>query len=120
MTRLIRAATFVAAFIALAATAQATEWLTYDHMHLAFPDTAASTEWYIKYLGATARPDGMDGVFFGPIRFNMRKAADLVGGRGSTIDAVGLSYANLQDRLRIVLDNSGAKLVQPQHDVEGM
>jgi predicted enzyme related to lactoylglutathione lyase/catechol 2,3-dioxygenase-like lactoylglutathione lyase family enzyme len=98
----------------------AAEALTYDHIHLAFPDTRAATEWYIKYLGATARPDGMDGVFFGPIRFNMRKAAGVVGSRGSTIEAVGLSYANLQDRLRIVLDNSGAKLVQPQHEVEGV
>ena len=42
----------------------APEPLTYDHIHLAFPDTHAATEWYIKYLGAAARPDGMDGVFF--------------------------------------------------------
>jgi catechol 2,3-dioxygenase-like lactoylglutathione lyase family enzyme/predicted enzyme related to lactoylglutathione lyase len=98
----------------------APEALTYDHIHLAFPDTRAATEWYIKYLGATARPDGMDGVFFGPIRFNMRKAAGVVGSRGSVIDAVGLSYADLQGRLRILLDGSGVKLVQPEHAVEGI
>jgi predicted enzyme related to lactoylglutathione lyase/catechol 2,3-dioxygenase-like lactoylglutathione lyase family enzyme len=99
--------------------AATTEALTYDHIHLAFPDTHAATEWYIKYLGATARPDGADGVFFGPIRFNMAKAASVVGSGGSVIDAVGLSYPDLQARLRIVLDGSGAKLVQPQHPVEG-
>lgn len=99
----------------------ATEALTFDHIHLAFPDTHAATEWYITYLGATARPDGMDGVFFGPIRFNMLKAATVVGSRGSVIDAVGLSYPDLQARLRIVLaDGSGAKIVQPQHAVEGL
>ena len=38
------------------------EALTWDHVHLAFQDPHAATEWYIKYLGATARPDGMDGV----------------------------------------------------------
>src|SRR3954470_5172064 len=75
--------------------ARAAEALTYDHMHLAFPDPHAATEWYIKYLGATARPDGMDGVFFGPIRFNMQRAQmPRVGSAGSTIDAVGLSYAD--------------------------
>jgi predicted enzyme related to lactoylglutathione lyase len=97
----------------------APEALTYDHVHLAFPDTRAATEWYIKYLGATARPDGMDGVFFGPIRFNMRKAASVVGSRGSVVDAVGLSYADLQGRLRL-LDGSGARVVQPEHAVEGI
>jgi len=102
-----------------ASAADQTEALTYDHIHLAFPDTKASTAWYIKYLGATARPDGMDGVFFGPIRFNMRKAAGVVGSSGSVIDAVGLSYADLQDRLR-TLDGSGAKIVQPAHMVEGV
>lgn len=98
----------------------APEALTYDHIHLAFPDTHAATEWYIKYLGATARPDGMDGVFFGPIRFNMRKAAGVVGSGGSIIEAVGLSYADLQGRLRIVLDGSGAKIVQQQHMIDGL
>src|SRR5690242_2431422 len=95
-----------------------TEALTYDHMHLAFPDTHAATEWYIKYLGATARPDGMDGVFFGPIRFNMRKAAGVVGSDGAMIEAVGLSYADLDARMK-VLDGSGAKVLQPAHLVAG-
>ena len=96
-----------------------TEALTFDHIHLAFPDTRAATEWYIKYLGATARPDGADGVFFGPIRFNMRKAATVTGSAGATIDAVGLSYADLDARLK-TLEGSGAKIVQPAHAVPGM
>jgi predicted enzyme related to lactoylglutathione lyase len=96
--------------------AHATEALTYDHMHLAFPDPHAATEWYIKYLGATARPDGMDGVFFGPIRFNMQKAANRMGSAGSTIDGVGLSYADLDARVRM-LDGSGAKILQAPKNV---
>ena len=95
------------------------EALTYDHMHLAFPDTKASTAWYIKYLGATARPDGADGVFFGPIRFNMRKADNLVPSSGSVVDAVGLSYADLDARLK-ALDGSGAKVLQAPKNVAGM
>lgn len=95
------------------------EALTWDHMHLAFPDPHAATEWYIKYLGATARPDGMDGVFFGPIRFNMRKAASVVGSGGAVIDAVGLSYANVDAELQ-ALEGSGAKVVQPVRALPAM
>src|SRR5205823_10991917 len=36
------------------------------------------------------------------------------------IDAVGLSYADLQARLRVLMDGSGAKVVQPEHNVEGL
>jgi len=99
--------------------AGSTEALTYDHMHLAFPDTKASTAWYIKYLGATARPDGADGVFFGPIRFNMRKLENPAPSSGSVIDAVGLSFADLDARLK-VLDGSGAKVLQAPHNVTGL
>ena len=96
-----------------------TEALTYDHMHLAFPDTKASTTWYIKYLGATPRPDGADGVFFGPIRFNMRKAENLAPSSGSVVDAVGLSFTDLDARLKM-LDGSGAKILQAPRNVVGM
>jgi len=88
-------------------------------MHLAFPDTKASTAWYIKYLGATARPDGADGVFFGPIRFNMRKAENLAPSSGSVVDAVGLSFTDLDARLKM-LDGSGAKILQTPRNVAGM
>jgi len=88
-------------------------------MHLAFPDTKASTAWYIKYLGATARPDGADGVFFGPIRFNMRKAENLAPSSGSVVDAVGLSFTDLDARLKM-LDASGAKILQAPRNVVGM
>ena len=119
MQRLMIAGVVIVALTSIRASAS--EPLTFDHIHLAFPDTHAATAWYIRYLGATARADGMDGVFFGPIRFNMAKAATVVGSRGSVIDAVGLSYPDLQARLRIVLaDGSGAKIIQPQHDVEGI
>lgn len=96
-----------------------TEALTYDHMHLAFPDTKASTAWYIKYLGAAARPDGMDGVFFGPIRFNMRRLENPKASSGSVIDAVGLSFSDLDAQLK-VLEGSGAKVLQAPTNVAGM
>ena len=96
-----------------------TEALTYDHMHLAFPDTKASTAWYIKYLGAAARPDGMDGVFFGPIRFNMRRLENAKPSAGSVIDAVGISFADLDAQLKI-LDGSGAKVLQAPRTVAGI
>jgi predicted enzyme related to lactoylglutathione lyase len=96
-----------------------TEALTWDHMHLAFPDPHAATEWYIKYLGAAARPDGMDGVFFGPIRFNMRKAPSVVGSGGAVIDSVGLSFADVDAQLK-ALEGSGAKIVQTARAMPGM
>lgn len=95
------------------------EALTYDHMHLAFPDTKASTAWYIKYLGAAARPDGMDGVFFGPIRFNMRRLENPTPSSGSVVDAVGLSFTDLDARLKM-LDGSDAKILQAPRNVAGM
>jgi predicted enzyme related to lactoylglutathione lyase len=95
------------------------EALTYDHMHLAFPDTKASTAWYIRYLGAAARPDGMDGVFFGPIRFNMRRLENPTPSSGSVIDAVGLSFSDLDTQLKI-LEGSGAKVLQAPKNVAGM
>jgi predicted enzyme related to lactoylglutathione lyase/catechol 2,3-dioxygenase-like lactoylglutathione lyase family enzyme len=119
MKQAVVALACLCAFEANSSAVGNTEALTYDHMHLAFPDTKASTAWYIKYLGATARPDGADGVFFGPIRFNMRKADNLVGSSGSVVDAVGLSYADLDARLR-ALDGSGAKVLQAPKNVAGM
>lgn len=105
--------------VCLPVPAGATEPLTWDHIHLAFADPHASTEWYIRYLGASPRPDGMDGVFFGPIRFNMRKAAPVAGSAGSVIDAVGLSYPDLDARMQL-LDGSGAKVIAPPHTMSGI
>jgi predicted enzyme related to lactoylglutathione lyase len=119
MKRAIFAFACLWALASNAAAAGTSEALTYDHMHLAFPDTKAATAWYIKYLGATARPDGADGVFFGPIRFNMRKLENPVPSSGSVIDAVGLSFADLDARLK-ALDGSGAKVVQGPRNVPGM
>jgi predicted enzyme related to lactoylglutathione lyase len=110
----------VAGCVAAPLPAAAAEALTYDHMHLAFPDPHAATAWYIRYLGASPRPDGLDGVFFGPIRFNMLKAAmPRAGSAGSTIDAIGLSYANVDDQLK-TLDDSGAKLLQAPRMTPGL
>jgi catechol 2,3-dioxygenase-like lactoylglutathione lyase family enzyme len=102
-----------------ALTAGATEPLTFDHMHLAFADTAAATAWYIRYLGALARPDGTDGVFFGPIRFNMRQTEHPAPSSGSVIDAIGISYANLDERMK-TLEGSRAKILQGPRDVPGL
>lgn len=110
---------FTLVIAAASVQAAATEALTWDHIHLAFQDPHAATEWYIKYLGAAARPDGMDGVFFGPVRFNMRKAASVVGSSGAVIDSVGLSYADVDAQLK-VLEGSGAKIVQPGRAMPGM
>ena len=117
-----RTVALFACLCAIAAGASAAgnpEALTFDHMHLAFPDTKASTAWYIKYLGATARPDGAEGVFFGPIRFNMRKADNLAPSSGSVVDAVGLSYTDLDGRLK-VLEGSGARVLQAPKTVTGI
>ena len=48
---------------------------------------------------------------FGPIRFNMAKLDSPMPSAGSVIDAIGLSYANLDDRMK-ALDGSGAKILQ--------
>jgi hypothetical protein len=72
-----------------------------------------------QVLGATPRPDGADGVFFGPIRFNMRKAENLAPSSGSVVDAVGLSFADLDARLK-VLEGSGAKVLQAPKIATGM
>ena len=117
--RVMKCTLFILAFLIGAATprlALAAEALTYDHMHISVTDTKAATSWYIKYLGATARSDGMDGVFFGRIRFNMRQTDKIVPSLGTLLESVGLSYANLGERMR-ALEGSGAKIIQAPHDV---
>mgnify|MGYP003338661261 CR=1 FL=1 len=78
-----------------AATTEAAEALTYDHVHLGVPDPKVATEWYVKYLGAARRPDGMPGVFFGPTRFNMRITEKPTPSAGAVVDHVALSYADV-------------------------
>jgi catechol 2,3-dioxygenase-like lactoylglutathione lyase family enzyme len=97
----------------------AAEALTYDHIHISVTDTKAATAWYIKHLGATARPDGMDGVFFGRIRFNVRQTDTIVPSHGTLLESVGLSYASLAERMR-ALDGSGARIIQAPREVAGV
>jgi hypothetical protein len=49
------------------------EALTYDHMHLAFPDTKASTAWYINIWVQRRGPTAWTASSSDRIRFNMRQ-----------------------------------------------
>ena len=90
----------------------------YDHMHLAAPEPAKAVEWYRANLGA--QPGDMpDRVMFGKTIFVFAQAANAQPSDGAAIDHFGLSFANLEAKLK-ELEGAGAKVLNPIRDVPGL
>jgi lactoylglutathione lyase len=94
------------------------ETLTFDQVHLGVPNPEAAAQWYRQYLGA-APGDHSDRVMFGPIRFIFLKNDAPVPSRGASIDHIGLSFADLDARMRS-LEGSGMRVATPVNAVAGM
>jgi catechol 2,3-dioxygenase-like lactoylglutathione lyase family enzyme len=92
--------------------------LTFDQVHLGVPDPLGAAQWYQQYLGA-APGDNFDRVMFGDVRFIFLKNTAPLSTRGSAIDHVGLSFADLGTRMRILAD-SGMVGVEPVHEIAGL
>jgi len=110
------------AFVAATASAAGDGGLVkagdFHNVHIRVPDPPKAAEWYVKSLGATAgRAPQL--IFFGKTLIEFIKDDAAKPSAGSAIDHIGLSYANLDEQMK-VLSASGAKIVSPVRDVPGL
>ena len=90
----------------------------FHNVHIRVPDPPKAGEWYVKSLGATAgRAPQL--IFFGKTLIEFIKDDAAKPSAGSAIDHIGLSYATLDEQMK-VLSANGAKLVTPVRDVPGL
>ena len=90
----------------------------YDHLHLAAPEPAKAVAWYREHLGAQPG-DLPDRVQFGKTIFAFIASPNAQPSEGSVIDHVGLSFANLEAKVK-ELEAAGAKILAPLRDVPGL
>lgn len=92
--------------------------LAFHNVHIRVPDPAKAGEWYVKYAGATAgRAPQL--VFFGKTLIEFVKDEAAQPSVGSVIDHIGLSYADLDAKMKD-LAAGGAKVLNPARDVPGL
>jgi catechol 2,3-dioxygenase-like lactoylglutathione lyase family enzyme len=92
--------------------------LAFHNVHIRVPDPAKAGEWYVKYMGATAgRAPQL--VFFGKTLIEFVKDEAAQPSVGSVIDHIGLSYADLDAKMKDFAAG-GAKVVTPVRDVPGI
>jgi catechol 2,3-dioxygenase-like lactoylglutathione lyase family enzyme len=92
--------------------------LDFHNVHIRTTDPAKAGEWYVKYLGATpGRAPQL--VTIGKTLIEFVKTEQLQPSAGSVIDHIGLSFANLDAKMK-ELEGSGAKVVTPVRDVQGL
>jgi len=90
----------------------------FHNVHIRVPDPPKAAEWYVKSLGATAgRAPQL--IFFGKTLIEFIKDDAAKPSAGSAIDHIGLSYANLDEQMKVLAAN-GAKIVTPVRDVQGL
>jgi catechol 2,3-dioxygenase-like lactoylglutathione lyase family enzyme len=110
------------AFVAATASAAGDGGLVkagdFHNVHIRVPDPPKAGEWYVKNLGATAgRAPQL--IFFGKTLIEFIKDDAAKPSAGSAIDHIGVSYANLDEQMK-VLSANGAKIVTPVRDVPGL
>ena len=91
---------------------------TYDHVHLAAPEPAKAVEWYRAHLGAQAG-DLPDRVQFGKTIFAFIQSANAQPSEGSVIDHLGLSFTNLEAKVK-ELEAAGARVLSPVREAPGL
>jgi catechol 2,3-dioxygenase-like lactoylglutathione lyase family enzyme len=89
----------------------------YDNVHIRVSDPAKAVEWYVKYLGATTPVAGQ--LYFGKALIAVVKTTNPQPSTGSVIDHIGLSYANLDEAMKLV-EAGGAKIISPPRDSPGV
>jgi catechol 2,3-dioxygenase-like lactoylglutathione lyase family enzyme len=117
-----RTAFVSACFVLVAASAAAdgpvVKALDYHNVHIRVTDTAKAGEWYVKYLGATpGRAPQL--VSFGKTLVEFIKTENPQPSAGSVIDHIGLSYADLDAKMKNV-EAAGAKILTPVRDNPGL
>lgn len=96
----------------------ATQAIGYDNVHIRVADPAKAVEWYVKYMGATA-PSVPGRILFGDALIAVVKTTDPKPSAGSVIDHIGLSYSNLDAKMK-ELEGSGAKVLNAPREIPGL
>jgi len=96
----------------------ATPNLAIDNVHIRVADPAQAREWYIKNLGATAGESATQ-VYFGKMLIAIVKTDKPQPSAGSAIDHIGLSFADLDAKMKD-LQAAGVKVLTPMRDVPGL
>lgn len=91
--------------------------LGYDNVHIRVADPAKAVEWYVKYLGATTPTAGQ--VYFGKALIAVVKTNNPLPSTGSVIDHIGLSYADIDSKVKET-EAAGAKVLSAPKDSPGI
>ena len=113
--------------LAICTPAQAQNKWSYDHMHLTAADPAAGLDWYIKNMdgkpcddeGVVVARDKASRVLVGDTMFLFIKSADAKTSMGSSIDSIGISFADVEGKVK-ALEAGGVKVVTPTRDYPGV
>jgi catechol 2,3-dioxygenase-like lactoylglutathione lyase family enzyme len=118
MKHMLAAAACLLAFATTAfAEGAAVQTLAFHNVHIRVPDPAKAGEWYVKYLGATpGRAPQI--VYFGKVLIEFVKTDDPKPSAGSVIDHIGLSYADLDAKMKDFA--AGVKVLTPPKDTPGL
>lgn len=117
MRRVLTSGTFLFVTLAVAVDAGA-QTHAYDHVHLSAAEPAKAVAWYRTYLGAQPG-DLPDRVQFGKTIFAFTQSATAQPSEGSVIDHLGLSFTNLEAKVK-ELEAAGAKVLTPLRDAPGL
>ncbi|HYL37465.1 MAG TPA: VOC family protein [Bryobacteraceae bacterium] len=118
MKRVLRVAAGCVVTVALGVAGDsATQVIGYDNIHIRVPDPAKTVEWYVKYLGATTPTAGQ--VYFGKALIAVVKTNNPQPSAGSVIDHFGLSYADIDAKVKEV-EAGGAKIISPPREAPGV
>jgi len=89
----------------------------YDNIHIRVPDPAKAVDWYVKYLGATTPTAGQ--LYFGKQLIAVVKTNNPQPSTGSVIDHFGLSYTDIEAKVKEA-EAGGAKVISPPRDAPGL
>ena len=95
----------------------AAQAIGYDNVHIRVADPAKAVEWYVKYMGATSTTPGQ--VLFGKALIAIVKTTQPQPSTGSVIDHIGISYADLDAKMKD-FEAGGAKILQAPREVQGL
>lgn len=117
---MMRTASFAVGFVLVASLGFASDGVVktvaFDIVHIRVQDTAQASAWYVKYLGALPTP-AVHRVTFGRTIISFVKTEHAP--PSTVIDHIGLSYADLEAKVRDVVAG-GAKVVVSLRDVPGL
>jgi predicted enzyme related to lactoylglutathione lyase len=102
----------------LAGPAAGQTW-PYDHIHLNVPDPVTAGNWYEKNFGARRNPEGPNRFTLGSTRLVFAVKADAKPSKGSAVDHIGFSVADLDAKIK-ELQASGVKVTEPMREVPGV